>query len=123
MSLIELAKERDLDMAILGGRLDDKLAVGETLDARHTEDASGYRTALVLRELPLLQAALQVALDGRDTSGQGGTAEVVQQHVEAGLRCHLRDTATHLARTNDADRLNRVHLHLSSERAPMGRSA
>ena len=78
--------------------------------------AEAIRSSAALRASSVMiffdDLARQVAVDGRHRRLQAIGGDIVQHHVEAGQRRHMRDAVAHLARADHADFLDH-HRHLA----------
>jgi hypothetical protein len=107
---VELREQRELELELLGGGLDDHVALRQRSDRRGGGDALQDRPALGGGQALLGDQAAQIGADPLDPGPHGGLAHVIDEDIELGLRGHLGDAAPHLARAHHADPLDFQHL-------------
>ena len=104
----EGAEDFLLGVLALGGRLDGEVGGADGGEIRSGTDAIDGGGLVRFAEQALGRLARQARLDPREALGKAFGAHVVEQYVITGQGADLRDAAAHLARADDADRLD-VH--------------
>ena len=107
----EFVKDLALDLFLFDRALDHEVAIRQTIQRLAGANPGECLLAGVLGDGLLGDLARQMAVDGRHRRFQPLVGDVVEHHVEAGQRRHMRDAVAHLARADHADLLD-CHRHL-----------
>ncbi|MCY1239534.1 hypothetical protein D9M72_523310 [compost metagenome] len=104
----EVGEQPELQLLVLGGRLDDQVDVGQYLPVGGCGQHFQGIQACLGAEQVLLRHPLQAAANGLPAALQGVLGNIQHEHLQPGHRAHLRDAVAHGAR---ADHSNLVDLH------------
>ncbi len=107
----ELMKYLALDLFLFDRGLDHEIAVRQPVERLAGGDPVERLLARVLGNGLLGDLPRQMAVDGRHRRFQPLGGDVVEHHVEAGERRHMRNAIAHLARADHTDLLD-CHRHL-----------
>ena len=99
----EVGENLALDLFLLGRRLDDEIAVAELVERVGRRDARERGLAVLLGDQLARDLPRQIAVDGGEPGIDAVGRDVVEQHVHAGERGHMRDAVTHLTGADHAD--------------------
>ena len=106
----EVVKDLALDFFLLDGGLDHQVAVRQAIEGLRQTDPAESLLSRVFGDDFLRDLARQIAVDGRHPRFQPVGGHIVEHHVEAGERRHMRDAVAHLARADHADLVD-CHRH------------
>jgi hypothetical protein len=106
---LQAAEDRLLDLLVLGGRLDGQVGRADGLQALGRRDAGQGRLHGGVVDDAAADLAGQVLLDEGQTRVDPLARDVMETHVVAGEGDDMRDAGPHLARADDADRLDFTH--------------
>src|SRR5580693_10569525 len=95
-----------LDLFVLGGRLDDEIALAELVEGRGYLNAIEDRLALRFAHLSLGHLARQMAVDGRESRVNPLLGDVGERDDHSCLSGDLGDAGAHLASADHANRFN-----------------
>jgi hypothetical protein len=99
----EVGENLALDLLLLGGRLDDEIAVAELVERIRGRDARQRGLAVFLGDQLARDLPRQIAVDGREPGIDAVGRDVVEQNVHSGKRHHMRNAVTHLTGADDPD--------------------
>src|SRR6185437_4065465 len=107
---------------LLGGRLDDDVAVAKAVIAAAGRDVAERRLLVRLGDLAAGELAVEVVLDPLAGAIERCRVEIVEPHLQPGKRADMGDTAPHLPGADDPDFLDHRHLPLASSASSSGTS-
>src|SRR3954451_20897978 len=99
-------EDRALDILLLGRRLDDEIAIGQSFQRFGRGDAFERGLTLLFADALATYLPRHVAVDRRDAGFDAVGGQIVELDVEPGERADMRDAAAHLSRPDDADFAN-----------------
>ena len=100
--LVKRAPHVDLQLEVLGDRLDREVAVGEVDVVERSGDAPAHGVGLGLLDAALLDRAGELLLDAPDALVEAILVDLAQDYLIAGLGGDLRDAVPHQTRSEHA---------------------
>ena len=94
----------ELELLVLGHRLDHEVGVGNASDVSRQRDAVADRGGVIVVELAAPDPALQRALDALVRTLDTGVIDVAQDHLETRGRDRLGDPGAHQPAADDGNR-------------------
>src|SRR5206468_1683565 len=102
----ELVEDRSLDVLLLGRRLDHEIALAEGVVALRRANPLERTLTVVLADGLLADLPRHVTVDGGNAGLDAVGVDIVELHVEARQRTHMRDAAAHLTSADHANFLD-----------------
>ncbi len=103
------AEDLLLDLFVFGGSLDGEVGAADLLQAFGAADTGKGAHAFIFADDSARNLPGHVVVNERKALRDAVGSQVVEEHIVAGQGAYMRNTAAHLARADDADRLDIRH--------------